>query len=812
MKRFIFISCLFSVSVLCSFAQTAPISIGSSINTSHEESAPIVSPDGKSLYFVRTGDPKNNGREDAADIWLSQKMPDGSWSRAVNAGAPLNNRYANRVVGIVPNGYQLYLINTYRKGKSQLALSEREGRIWSYPRKVKIDSLADNQENIDFHLNSWGNIMVISMARKDALGKRDLYVSIKKQDGTWSKPKHMGNVLNSRGEEGYVFIALDGKTLYFSSNGHKGLGGMDLFMSKRLDESWENWSTPQNLGNSINDKNDNQFISLAAAGELAFIAAQNGEQKGDIFSVRLPDEFRPEPVVLVHGRLVKLGDDLSQVLDGPQEVINLNFPQAGSPLEKRSQSFQLVVPYGEEVNLHAQVDGYYPMSPSLAFGEQQQSAAIDFDSRNILGSSNFSLNYYQREDEIKALSLQLNQMNDDITVIEESRKEIQTRLTENPNYEQGIIPPMTPSLLSIRNKYTAQLSGLPDTIPIKTTPKKNQSDKELEEMKKRFRTYYKSGSSTTNQSQSKYRNSKADEKFKRVKDSIALDLKSSLKPKVQEDLKQKWQAEVRNEVEAEVDLPSKKYLSEESQEWEKHLQNNLKGKDITPKGLPSPTLKEKADWERQLELEVKTALKPEMEEGLRRNMEADVKEALKTEATYFAKKKRAEEVEAALQQRILQQIKEEERQTERRSDIPSSYDNAIRPNRTPIYREVQQDLLLVPATVGQIITLYQIQFNPNTAQFKSKAYTELERVVLFLQENANVKVEIGGHTNGWLSHSQSMQLSKQRAQAVANYLTGHGIQEDRVNHKGYGKIKPLASNDTLEGRRKNQRIEMKIME
>ncbi len=812
MKRYIFISFLFSAFVMGGFAQTSPTPLGSFINTSYDETAPLISPDGKSLYFVRTGDPKNNGREDAADIWLSQKMPDGSWSRAVNAGAPLNNRYANRVVGIVPNGYQLFLINTYRQGKSPLALSEREGRIWSYPRRVQIDSLAADQDNMDFHLNSWGNIMVISMARKDALGKRDLYVSIKKQDGSWSNPKHMGKVLNSRGDEGYVFIALDGKTLYFASNGHKGLGGMDLFMSKRLDESWENWTTPQNLGQSINDKSDNQFISLSAAGETAFISNQNGDQKGDIFSLSLPEAFRPDPVVLVHGRLVKLGDDLSQVLDGPQEVMNLNFPQASSPLEKRSQGFQLVVPYGEEVNLHAQVEGYYPMSPSLTFGQQEQSEAIDYDSRNILGSSNFSLNYYQREDEIKALSLQVDQLNDEINDIEENRRELQARLAENPNYEQGIIPPMTPSLQAIRNKYTAQLSGLPDTIPIKTTPQKNQSDKELEEMKKRFRTYYKSGSTTTNQRQSKYRNSKADEKFKRVKDSIAMDLKSSLKPKVQEDLKQEWEAEVRNEVEAEVDLPSKKYLSQETQDWEKHLQNNLQGKDITPKGLPSPTLKEKADWERQLELDVKTALKPEMENGLRKNMEGDVKEALKTEATYFVKKKRAEEVEEALQQRILQQIKEEERQTERLSDIPSSYDNPVSPSYTPVYKEVQQDLLLVPATIGQTITLYQIQFNPNTAQFKSKAYTELERVVLFLQENATIKVEIGGHTNGWLSHSQSMQLSKQRAQAVADYLTGHGIQEQRVSFKGYGKIKPLGSNDTLEGRRKNQRIEMKILE
>ena len=95
MKRYIYISFLFSAFAICSFAQTAPLSVGPFINTAYEETAPLISPDGKSLYFVRTGDPKNNGREDEADIWLSQLLPDGSWSRAVNAGAPLNTRYAN---------------------------------------------------------------------------------------------------------------------------------------------------------------------------------------------------------------------------------------------------------------------------------------------------------------------------------------------------------------------------------------------------------------------------------------------------------------------------------------------------------------------------------------------------------------------------------------------------------------------------------------------------------------------------------------------------------------------------------------------
>lgn len=812
MKRYLFLHIVFSTLIASVLAQGSPVNLGSFINTSFAETAPLVSPDGKRLYFVRTGDPKNNGRSNEADIWLSQKMPDGSWGRAVNAGAPLNNRFANRVVGIVPNGHQLYLIDRYRTNPFQLAFSQRAGRIWSFPVAVEIDSVIGEPAEIDFHLNSWGNIMLIAMAREDAVGKRDLYVSIKKQDSSWSRPKHMGDVVNTKGDEAYVFLALDGKTIYFSSDGHEGLGGKDLYMSKRLDETWASWSSPKNLGAPVNDQLDNTFISLAAAGQPAYVSLSTEKQKQDLFTVELAEELLPEPVALIRGRLVKMGDDPTQVLDGPEEIINLNVPQAGSPLEKRTQSFQVVVPYGEEVNLHAKVDGYYPVSPSLSFGELNDQSSLDSDRRDILGSSNFSLTYYQREDEIKLLSKQLTELETEINTLKKARIASQDRLEKASQRPVGTPLKMDPALLALKVKYAAELGNIRDTIPTKTA-KKGKADKELQELRKRYQSHYNLDKKKTTSPQSnKFRTAKADEKFRRIKDSIALSLKTALQPKVEGDLKREWEAEVRKEVVEEMDVPTQKYLTEETQEWEKHLQNALRDKDISPKGVPAPTTEKKAEWEKQLELDLQQQLQPDIESRIRKDIEEEVRDVIREEARYFAKQKRAEDVEAALRQRILYQIKEEERQTERIGNIPRSYEDRVEPLVAPVYQEMEQDLLLVPASVGQTITLYQIQFNPNTAHFKSKSYTELERVVLFLQENKGIKIEIAAHTNGWLSHSQSMQLSRQRAQAIADYLTGHGIAEDRVSHKGYGKIKPLASNETVEGRRKNQRIEMKILE
>jgi outer membrane protein OmpA-like peptidoglycan-associated protein len=812
MKRYISTIILLLVG-FSGFAQAEKIRLSSNINTEFEETAPMVSPDGGMLYFVRKGDPKNNGQADEADIWVSRKQLDQSWSRAVNVGAPLNNRFSNRIVSIIPAGHQLYLINTYKKSSSQLAFSQREGRTWGFPQKVKLDSLGDPRAGIDFNINSWGNIMVVSMARKDAIGQRDLYVSIKKQDGQWSSPKHMGDVINTSRQEFYVFLALDGKTLYFSSNGHGGFGGMDLFVSRRLDETWTNWSKPENLGEQVNNKADNIFITVPAAGNPAYIVDKGEGGITDLYSVQLADKFLANPVVLVHGRVVTAAGNTA--IEGVEDVINVNAPQARSALESKRKEFKVIVPYGEEVSLHTNVEGYYPVSPPLAFGETQTQSQVDFDSRNILASSNLGQGYYQRDDEIESLSLKLDTLSNELQQLEIARQAYREKLGQDRKSGNAILPQDDPALNALKHKYTAYLHGLKDTVPPTKKAKKARADKDLEEMKKRYRSYYKIKENPKTQpaAGSRYLDNEENERFEKMKDSIALELKVALKPKVQEELKKELEGEVRKEVVGEIDAPSKKYLFDESKkEWELHLQNNLKGKDITVKGVSTPPKKEVAAWEKQLEKDIKSTIQDDVESDLRNTMKEDVKGALKEEAIYFAKKKRAEEVEAVLQQRILQQIKEEERQTERGRYIPDSYESQVKSLTPPTYREVEQNLLLIPATVGQTIPLHHIYFNPNTAQFKAKAYTELERMVLFLQENAAIKIEIGGHTNGWLSHSQSMQLSKQRAQAVADYLTSHGIAEARVTHKGYGKIRPLADNDTLEGRRKNQRIEMKILE
>jgi outer membrane protein OmpA-like peptidoglycan-associated protein len=112
---------------------------------------------------------------------------------------------------------------------------------------------------------------------------------------------------------------------------------------------------------------------------------------------------------------------------------------------------------------------------------------------------------------------------------------------------------------------------------------------------------------------------------------------------------------------------------------------------------------------------------------------------------------------------------------------------------------------------GQTIRIDQLYFEADSAKFKQESYAVLDEIYGFLQENQDVVVEIGGHTNGNPPHDYCDRLSTARAQSVAEYLNQKGISWERLKYRGYGKRKPLASNATAQGRRKNQRVEIKIL-
>jgi hypothetical protein len=285
------------------------INLGPNINGKYSEIAPVISPDGKTLYFTVANHPENKAQHDQ-DVWFSTLQTDSSWSKAINIGYPINNLANNGVISVSPDNNTLYLTGLYKKdgsfGGSGFSVSHRTTNGWSVPEPIKIKNFYNQSEFQEACFGVDKKTMIFSAKRKDSYGNNDLYVTFKTGKNEWSEPKNLGSQINTPFDEASPFLAADNKTLYFSTNGRPGYGDMDVFVSKRLDDTWQKWSEPLNLGPYINSVDFDAYFSLSAKGDYAFmVTGINSFGEEDIVKIKLSeDDSRPEPVVLISGRLL----------------------------------------------------------------------------------------------------------------------------------------------------------------------------------------------------------------------------------------------------------------------------------------------------------------------------------------------------------------------------------------------------------------------------------------------------------------------------------------------------------------------------
>jgi len=283
------------------------------VNSEYAELNPILSPDGKTLYFSRRNHPENmGGVNDKEDIWYSELGEDGKWQLAKNMGPQFNNEqpnFINSITSVTPDGRSAVMLlgNKYLpKGKmlAGVSVSSNVGGRWTEPVPLNITNDYNFNEKANYFLTNNRKTLIMSVEREDSQGDRDLYVSFMKDDSVWTEPLNLGKVVNTAGEESAPFLAADDKTLYFSSNGFSGYGGTDIYVSKRLDDTWTNWSEPENLGPEINSPLEDLFFNIPAESEFAYYSRGVTETNTDIFRVKLPILRSPEPWVTVKGKLV----------------------------------------------------------------------------------------------------------------------------------------------------------------------------------------------------------------------------------------------------------------------------------------------------------------------------------------------------------------------------------------------------------------------------------------------------------------------------------------------------------------------------
>jgi outer membrane protein OmpA-like peptidoglycan-associated protein len=347
--------------------------LGKTVNSKVREVAPIITPDGKTLFFTRESHDQNIGKLKKQDVWLSKGLPNGTWDEAENIKEPINTEEHNAVSTISADGKTLYLVNIYMPDgtyKPGLSKSKRTKTGWEFPKEVKITDYYNFNSYTEFTLAPNGKVLVMACQRKDTKGGKDLYVSFLKKDDVWSKPINMGANINTAENESTPFVAADSKTIYFSTQGFPGYGDNDIFLSRRLDSTWTNWSEPENLGNLINTSRWDGYFTIPASGEYAYLSSEERSIGAeDIFRIKLFPSIKPDPVAIISGTVINAFDRKPMSAEVVMELLNdstgADKDRITAEFDPETGEYKMVVPLKKSYSLNASKKGFVSISENL---------------------------------------------------------------------------------------------------------------------------------------------------------------------------------------------------------------------------------------------------------------------------------------------------------------------------------------------------------------------------------------------------------------------------------------------------------------
>ena len=276
------------------------VNLGRPLNSIYHESAPVISLDGQTLYFVITNHPENHkGSEQTQDIWFAQRDSlTGAWSGATHMAKPFNEHRYNQVASVSPDGNRLLIRTGEGKGRWEFATVERINGAWQKPQKLDIDgfgSMCQGKFNGGFMAYDGSALLLYFSETKDAK-RSDLYVSFRQGGERWTRPQPIA-ALNTRYDEFGPYLAPDNKTMYFASARPGGLGSTDVYRTRRLDDTWLAWSKPENVGAPVNTKGFDAYYAVGRSDTSVFttralMTADGGHL--DIYSLRTVKKVKPK--------------------------------------------------------------------------------------------------------------------------------------------------------------------------------------------------------------------------------------------------------------------------------------------------------------------------------------------------------------------------------------------------------------------------------------------------------------------------------------------------------------------------------------
>ena len=366
------------------------INAGSEINSEYDDYGPVVNADETEMIFTtrrRDGNINENVWDDNKpyeDIFFTEKV-NGKWSQAKNIGTTINTRYNNSNLTLSPDGKTLFIYKD-GVGDGDIFYSERLDSSWSVPKPL-LGTINSPYHESSVSISKDGNTIYFASERPGGLGGSDIYSATKNSKGTWSVIKNLGPNVNTEYDEEAPFMDFDGKTLYFSSMGHKGMGGRDIFKVTLLDPATNQWSEPENVGHPINTPDDDIFITGTSTPNRFYFASERAGGYGysDIYLItdEQPDD---QEKVATDAPKVSLHKFILTVLDADtQEPLKATVRMRGmdnSAVAMRNSQdgvfeFMVMSPNSKDYLVYIEKDGYIFENISFPLGGTTEKEVVD---------------------------------------------------------------------------------------------------------------------------------------------------------------------------------------------------------------------------------------------------------------------------------------------------------------------------------------------------------------------------------------------------------------------------------------------------
>ncbi len=372
--------CNYSINAIKNPVPFNPVNLGDSVNSKYSEYLPTITADEQTLIITRLI-PKPNSNyyysQDYHEDFYVCKKVDGKWSMAKNMGKSVNSLRSEGAQTISANGKYMFFTACNRedgKGDCDIYFTKKENGRWLKPMNLGAPvntkyyegqpSISPDEKTLYFISNRTGSIDK----------SYDIWTSTIGENGKFSTPKNIGNTLNTPGIEQSPFIHLDNQTLYFSSDGHQGMGGMDIFITKKDKDN--KWQEPKNIGYPINTSKDDFSLIVNARGNIAYFASErdSGYGKKDLYVFELYKDARPTATTYFKGKVFDAFT--KKFLEAKFELIDLESGELvfSSTSDKNTGEFFLCLPTGKNYALNVSKTGYMFFSENFALKETNTQA------------------------------------------------------------------------------------------------------------------------------------------------------------------------------------------------------------------------------------------------------------------------------------------------------------------------------------------------------------------------------------------------------------------------------------------------------